>query len=264
MPKPSERPNAHRALSPALLLMLSTSLAAPAQAQTQPIIALPDQTSTIRLSNHDVNHIVCQGGEIEDVKFSAEKAIAVEKGGSDAWVKFLVKESDDAGQVTRTFVTAPSEFFVSCNGAIYPLYAEPSEIPAQTVTLLPGKAQRAKANDDLLGPLVEEERAVSITLAMMQDRIPASFTSVAPRATPLQLTSLPGIQLHEARRVEIEGSGLSASEYHLEVASDTVLDERIFLDPALGIRIFAVSADHLALKAGEAARIIIVRRGEAQ
>ena len=38
----------------------------PAAAQT--ISALPEQTSHIRLSNHDVNHLVCAGGEIEDVR----------------------------------------------------------------------------------------------------------------------------------------------------------------------------------------------------
>lgn len=234
----------------------------PASGRT--IAALPDQTSTIRLSNRDVNHVVCLGGEIEDVKFSAEKAIAVEKAGSDAWIKFLVKEIDDAGQVTRSYVTQPSEFFVSCNGAIYALYAEPSEIPAQTVTLSPGKAQRARTNDDLLGPLVEEERAVSITLAMLQDRIPASFSSVAPRAGALALASLPGARITESRRVEIEGAGLSASEYRVEVAADTTLDERAFLNRIFGTRIFAVSADHLSLKTGEPARVIVVRREAGQ
>jgi conjugal transfer pilus assembly protein TraK len=59
-------------------------------ALAQSIAALPDQTSRIRLSNRDVNHVVCVGGEIEDVKFSAEKGLAVERGGSDAWIKFLV------------------------------------------------------------------------------------------------------------------------------------------------------------------------------
>jgi conjugal transfer pilus assembly protein TraK len=59
--------------------------------------------------------------------------LAVEKGGSDAWIKFLVKQIDDAGQVTRSYVTQPSEFFITCNGATYPLYAEPADIPAQTV-----------------------------------------------------------------------------------------------------------------------------------
>ncbi|HEX7854000.1 MAG TPA: type-F conjugative transfer system secretin TraK [Sphingobium sp.] len=240
--------------------MLATSGAAHAQA----ISALPDQTSSIRLSNHDINHVICVGGEIEDVKFSAEKAIAVEKGGSDAWIKFLVKETDDAGAVTRSYVTQPSEFFVSCNGAIYPLYAEPSDIPAQTVTLVPGAAQRAKANDDLLGPLVEEERAVSITLALLQDRVPASFSPVAPRAGKISIPTVPGATLAERRRVEIEGSGLSASEYLLSAPSDLQLDERSFLVSTLGARIFSVTADRLDLKAGSTIRVIVVRRGEAQ
>src|SRR3546814_13593868 len=74
------------------------------------------------------------------------------------------------GMVTRSYVTTPSEFFINCNGAIYPLYAEPAEIPAQTVTLTPGRPQLARATEELLGPLVEEERAVSVTLAMLQDR----------------------------------------------------------------------------------------------
>lgn len=244
------------------LVGLTLLISMPVLAQS--IIAMPDQTSTIRLSNRDVNHLICVGGEIDDVKFSAEKAITVEKGGSDAWIKFLVKETDDTGAVTRSYVTTPSEFFVSCNGAIYPLYAEPSDIPAQTVTLVPGSAQRAKANDELLGPLVEEERAVSITLALLQDRIPASFSSVAPRAEPVTLSALSQARIIERRRVEVEGSGLSASEYGVEVSADTLLDERTFLDRTLGTRIFAVSADRLTLNAGETARVIIIRRGDGQ
>jgi conjugal transfer pilus assembly protein TraK len=255
MPKPG-----NPFLAPAGLLALIMSAPAAAQA----IIALPDQTSTIRLSNHDINHLICVGGEIEDIKFSAEKAIAVEKAGSDAWVKFLVREVDDAGSVTRTYVTHPSEFFVSCNGAVYPLYAEPSDIPAQTVSLVPGSAQRARANEDLLGPLVEEERAVSITLALLQDRVPASFTSVAPRSGNLALSGLPNMRINERRRVEVEGASLSASEYRIEASIDAEIDERAFLDRTLGSRIFAITADRLSLKAGDTARIIVVRRGEGQ
>jgi conjugal transfer pilus assembly protein TraK len=230
----------------------------------QAITALPDQVSTIRLSNRDINHIVCVGGEIEDVKFSAEKAIAVEKAGSDAWIKFLVKEVDDAGLVTRSYVTAPSEFFVSCNGAIYPLYAEPSDIAAQTVSLTPGASQRAKTNEDLLGALPEEERAVSITLSLLQERVPASFTEVAPARDLIVLADLPALLIRERRRLEIEGAGLSASEYRIDARAEATIDERRFLDASFGSRIFAVSADRLSLKAGDAARLIIVRRGEAR
>lgn len=254
-----------RALRAIPAILLAATILTPAiPALAQGIIALPDQTSTIRLSNRDINHVVCEGGEIEDVKFSAEKAIAVEKAGSDAWIKFLVKETEDAGFTTRSYVTTPSEFFISCNGAIYPLYAEPADIPAQTVTLAPGASQRAQINADLLGPLVEEDRAISITLALLQDRVPASFAEVAPRASSIAIASLPAATLKERRRVAIEGAGLSASEYLVNAVADAALDERAFLDRALGANIFAVSLDRLVLKAGETARLIVIRRGEAQ
>jgi conjugal transfer pilus assembly protein TraK len=236
----------------------------PVSAWAQPITALPDQVSTIRLSNRDVNHVVCVGGEIEDVKFSAEKAIAVERAGSDAWIKFLVKEVDDMGMVTRSYVTTPSEFFISCNGSIYPLYAEPADIPAQTVTLAPGRPQRAQANEELLGPLVEEERAISITLAMLRDRVPASFSEVAPRAGAITIAALPSIRLIEHRRLTVEGAGLSVSAYRLETDSDAALEERQFLDRALGADIFAVTLDRLEVKPGESARVIVIRRGDGE
>ena len=240
------------------------ALLLPAPASAQAITVLPDQMSTIRLSNRDVNHIVCVGGALEAITFSAEKAIAAERACPDVWIKFLVKEVDDMGMVTRSYVTTPSEFFISCNGAIYPLYAEPTEIPAQTVTLAPGRPQRARANEELLGPLVEEERAVSITLAMLQDRVPASFTEVAPRSGTITIAGLPSAQLVERRRLAIEGSGLSVSEYRLGSDSDVVLEEQQFLDRALGIDIFAVTLDRLSLKAGESARLIVIRRGDGE
>lgn len=244
------------AAAPAALLATATI--------AQTITALPDRTSRIRLSNHDINHVVCQNGEIEDVKFSAEKQIAVEKGGADAWIKFLVKESDDNGNVTRSFVTTPSEFFVSCNAAVYPLYAEPADIPAQTVVLAPGAVQRAQANAELMSPLADEERALSITMAMLTDHVPASFSVQAPAAGPLAIASLPGVTLTETRRLAIDGSGLSASEYRLEAATPLDLDERAFLVSALGPNIFTVTLEGEALKPGETTRLIIVRRGTEQ
>jgi conjugal transfer pilus assembly protein TraK len=238
------------------------SFASPANAER--ITALPDQTSTIRLSNRDINHVICQGGDIEDVKFSAEKAISVERGGSDAWIKFLVREVSSEGEPTRTYVTAPSEFFVTCNGAVYPLYAEPSDIAAQTVVLAPGAVQRARANEALLGPLVEEERAVSITLALLQDRVPASFTEIAVSTHDLAFPSFASGMLHERRRIAIDGAGLSASEYLVHVDADARLDERQFLVSQLGANIFAITLDRSDLHKGDTARLIIVRRGAAQ
>ena len=258
MPKLADREiPMRRALTLSLLLA-----AVPATAQT--IHALPDQTSHIRLSNRDINHVVCEGGEIEDIKFSAEKGLAVEKGGPDAWIKFLAREIDDAGQVTRTYVTQPSEFFVHCNGATYPLYAEPAEIPAQTVVLVPGARQRAQTNSALMAALADEDRAVSITMALLDDRIPASFSEVAPSAGSLRIAGAPDLSITEQRRIAVEGTGLSASQYHVRSLAAVTLDERQLADPALGERIFSVTLDRVRLDAGETARLVVVRRGAGQ
>ena len=245
-------------------MFAGAALLLPASLPAQMVTALPEQVSTIRLSNRDVNHVICVGGEIEDVKFSAEKAIAVERAGSDAWIKFLVREVEDMGMVTRSYVTTPSEFFIHCNGAVYPLYAEPADIPAQTVTLAPGRPQRSAANAELLGPLVEEERAISITLAVLQGRVPASFSEIAPRTGTITVTALPAVKLIERRRLAIEGAGLSVSEYQLSSDSEAVVEERQFLDRALGNDIFAVTLDRLAVKPGESARLIVIRRGDGE
>tara|TARA_R110000823_G_scaffold160601_1_gene292130 strand:+ start:44 stop:763 length:720 start_codon:yes stop_codon:yes gene_type:complete len=237
-------------------------LAIPASGQT--LRALPDQTSRIRLSNRDINHVVCEGGEIEEIKFSAEKGLAVEKGGSDAWIKFLAREIDDTGQVTRSYVTQPSEFFVNCNDATYPLYAEPAEIPAQTVILVPGARQRAQANSALMAALADEDRAVSITMALLDDRIPASFSEVAPSGDAVSIAALPGLSITEQRRIAVEGAGLSASQYHVRTTAAVTLDERQLVDPTLGAGIFSVTLDRLRLDAGETARLVVVRRGAGQ
>jgi conjugal transfer pilus assembly protein TraK len=128
------------------------------------------------------------------------------------------------------------------------------------VTLVPGGAQRARANDALLEPLVEEERAVGITLALLQDRVPASFSEVAPARDRLILADLPTASLTERRRLAVEGAGLSVSEYLVRASVATMLDERIFLDAALGADIFAITTDRLTLDRGETARLIVVRR----
>ncbi|ATI79906.1 type-F conjugative transfer system secretin TraK [Sphingobium yanoikuyae] len=241
-----------------LLGVVAASLLA-GSASAQTLIALPDQTSSVRLSNRDINHVICEGGEIEDVRFSAEKAISVEKGGADAWIKFLVKESDDQGMVTRTHVTAPSEFFISCNGAIYPLYAQPEDMPAQTVRLARGARQLAAENDALLGPMVEEERAVSIILSILQERVPASFTETATASGAIALADPPDLRITERRRITIEGTNLSASEYLVEAQAQVEVDERAFLDARLGGRIFAITLDRFSLRAGETARLVVLR-----
>ena len=66
------------------------------------------------------------------------------------------------------------------------------------------------------------------------------------------------------RRLDIEGAGLSASEYLVSTSNQVALEERNFLDSALGPDIFAVTLDRLALGRGDSARLIVVRRSVGQ
>lgn len=161
-------------------------------------------------------------------------------------------------------MTQPSEFFVHCNGATYPLYAEPAEIPAQTIVLVPGARQRAQANSALMAALADEDRAVSITMALLDDRIPASFSEVAPSGSAIAIATVPGLSISEQRRIAVEGAGLSASQYHVRTTAAVTLDERLLVDPVLGTGIFSITLDRVHLDAGETARLVVVRRGAGQ
>src|SRR3546814_20547199 len=77
-------------------------------------------------------------------------------------------------------------------------------------------------SSDLLGPLVEEERAVGIALAILQDRVPASFSEVAPARDRLVLADLPTASLTERRRLEVEGAGLSVRSEERRVGKECV------------------------------------------
>ena len=53
---------------------------------------------------------------------------------------------------------------------------------------------------------------------------------------------------------------LSVSEYLVRASAGVAIDERDFLDAALGVDIFAITLDRLTLAPGETARLIVVRR----
>ena len=101
-------------------------------------------------------------------------------------------------------------------------------------------------------------------MALLDDRIPASFSEVAPAGGMIALPAIPGVSITESRRVAIEGAALSASEYRIRAGAAVTLDERSLIDPALGSRIFAVTLDRVRLNAGENARLVVVRRGTGQ
>ena len=76
------------------------------------------------------------------------------------------------------------------------------------------------------------------------------------------IAALPDLTVAERKAIQIDGAGLSASEYTVTAKQPVHLDERSFLRSELGSTIFALTLDRSDLKAGESARLIVVRRGE--
>lgn len=234
-------------------------LAAP-MANAKDDVVMPEQQKSVVLSNVDLNRVVCEAGPIEDVKYSADhKPVIVEVVDDEAYIKFRVLEAP-----TETkYVTIRSEFFFRCGGVTYSILAEPKKVASRSILLAAGTMHQAQANLDLLGPLVEEERAVSITVAMLKDNVPSSF-----KVKYHPVTWLPGpsrqIDVAERRYVDIAGFDMAAAEFLIAAKQDITLDERLFLDPRFGANIYAVTVERLRLNAGEQTRVVLVYRGASQ
>ncbi len=216
---------------------------------------LPDTAATILLSNRDVNRIVCLGGKIEGYQYSEEKGAIVSNAGAQAFIKFQFEEIGD--QVNH--VTVRNEFYFICGGITYTLLAEPRDIIAQTVFLAPGSGVNAGANAAMFNALPEEDRAVSISLSMLKDELPESF-SVREFADPYVHLQNPKVDVRVRREVLIEGTPYSAKEFLLRARTRVELNEAMFAHTRFGASIFAITLDRLALEAGEIGRLLIVYR----
>ncbi|WP_262695988.1 type-F conjugative transfer system secretin TraK [Kordiimonas aquimaris] len=218
---------------------------------------LPGNPTAVVLSNRDTNRIVCVAGQIGGYRFSEEKGAIVDGSGNEAFIKFQIERFGE----DQKYVNIRSEFYFQCAGVTYTLLSAPGDIAAQTVYLVPGSGQDEKANRMTFKALSEEERAVTMTLSILKDDIPVSFTT-KPSAEPYNQHVLKRVDVRLVKEVAAVGTGYSAREYLLRARSDVALAERDFLKPFFGASIYAVTLDRLNLKAGEVGRVVFVYRGE--
>lgn len=237
--------------------VISSSTASAADAPTHGIIAYPERPTDVALSNRDINRIVCADGGFEDYKYSGEKGILVEASGADAFVKFQIIETG-AG---RQYVTARSEFFFKCAGAMYTLFGSPRDIPSQTVVLGGGQGKAAEANKALFNPLSDEERAITITHHVLKETTPSGFSKVQ-LDEPFHDGVIAGADVRRRAHFHIEGSGFSAAEFLVRAARDVSLEETKFARRGFGRSIYAVTIEKPQLKAGEVTRVVLIYRGD--
>lgn len=243
------------ALCVASVLVLVVSQSASAD-----VTVSPETVTAVEMSNTDVNRVVCSNGVVNDAFFSQEKGVTVTNNGSSAFVKFLIKRD---GVNPDVYASVRAEFYIVCDGAVYTLMATPKKIGAQTIWLAPGAKERIDRNLAEYGPQVEEDRAVSLTLAVMQDQIPDSYRVSQTGYDDMMWYEnvVPGAKVAKRRDVRVEGIGFTLTEYWIQPNDDLQLDEGMLLNEWFGNAIFAITFDSLNGKANRISRAFVVNRG---
>lgn len=230
---------------------------------------LPEVSTQVVLSNRDVNRLVCESGKAVKPVYSTEKPVEV-KVGSDRrsfWVKF--KYLAEGG--TNHYYAEPTELFLTCGNSVFELIALPKYENPHKVLLGSDTKNRIKDNQALFGSLSLEEAAVTLSTKMITDGsnngagLPESFEVVPQKGNwshnvfDSRGRQIP-IEVRKERDVLVDGTGLRGSQYTIRALSNVTLTETMFLNSQFGTNIFAITAENLALSAGQLSTLVIVHR----
>lgn len=218
-----------------------------------PVTVLPEVATPVDLSASDINRITC-ASEIKDIVYSKEKGLIVKFAGNNAFVKFLIRKSEDK----EIYATLPSEMYVVCGDNVYNIIAFPKRLPGRTVRLSSGSMEKIKKNNSAYGAIPFEKKILSILKSVYTDEIPDSFlVKNENRSFPV----FQNININLSRLISVEGEGLRIKEYHVSVHKDAPgkieLREKQFLRNDLSTKPIAVSIDNPILKPGQTARVFI-------
>lgn len=223
--------------------------------ETWPTVVLPDVTTRVRLSNTDVNRLVCPDG-IKDVVFSQEKGVKVKITDGNAFLKFqVIKKGEE-----MIYTEVPSEFYVVCGGDIFSLVGMPQRVPAQTIQLSSGKKQKVQQNLALFSGMPLEKKILTLIRQAYTDQLPESYLV---KEVNRQMNLFPALWMSFTREIVVEGEGLAVREYRVSLKSGTEqmrLSEQEFLRSELTTQPLAVAVDELLLGGRNHSRVFIVER----
>ena len=223
--------------------------------ETWPTVLLPEVTTKVKLSNTDVNRLVCPDG-IKDVVFSQEKGVKVKITDGNAFIKFqVIKKGEE-----MIYTEVPSEFYVVCGEDIYSLIGMPQRVPAQTIRLSSGKKRKIQQNLAIFGGMPLEKKILTLIRQSYTDQLPESYLV---REIEHQVDLFPALWMSFIREVVVEGEGLAVREYRISLRSktgQTRLSEKEFLRSELTSQPLAVAVDELLLRGGAQSRVFIVER----
>jgi len=220
-----------------------------------PTVILPEVTTKVRLSNTDVNRLVCPD-RIKDVVFSQEKGVKVKITDGNAFLKFqVIKKGEE-----MIYTEVPSEFYVVCGGDIYSLVGMPQRVPAQTIRLSSGKKQKIQQNLSLFNGMPLEKKILTLIRQTYTDQLPESYEV---RVVNRQIDIFPALWMSFTREIVVEGEGLAVREYRVSLKSGMEqirMTEQEFLRSELTSQPLAVAVDELLLSDGRHSRVFVVER----
>lgn len=221
-------------------------------------VITPDVPVSVELSNRDVNRIVCPG-QMNDLIFSQEKGMTGHFSGSNAFIKFKIKEQGEE----YVYADTPSEIFVVCSGAVYTLLVTPRDIPSVTLRLASPQENTFKENIAHYRNLPLEKQALQIIREAYNGTYPSSYRVSASEE---QLTLSPDLEIQLLQSVEVDGVGLRLKKYQAKSLQQgaVAVDESVFLSPMVSPSILAVAVEEHTLAAGGTTMVYVVEKKESE
>ena len=233
----------------ALLFFCTTSVAA-----NQSVV--PDVRTTVKLSNRDVNRFVCPGA-MQDMIYSKEKALTGHFSKSDAFVKFKIKQTG----IKKEYATADHELFLVCDGNVYTVITQPTNMPSTTIRLIPPKGDSFKRNVAMFKNMPLEKQALLILRQAYDEQYPSSYKITNAQE---QLSINPELDVWLKQYIDVEGVGLRLKRYDLtSLALEKIrIKETDFLRSDVSPSLLAVAIENHTLGPNETTRLFVVEKKE--
>ena len=217
-------------------------------------VILPEVTTEIEVSSHDINRIVCPG-QMNDLIFSKEKGLVGHFSGNSAFIKFKVEDNNG----TMTYATQPTELYVVCDGSVYSLIVTPRDIPAVTRRLASARGKSFKRNIAHFRNMPLEKQALQVIREAYTDSYPTSYR-VARARKEIKLS--PDFTTTLVQTVAVDGVGLRMKEFQVRARSRVAVKETDFLSPDVSDSILAVAVEDHTLNPGDSTRVFVVEKKE--
>lgn len=238
-----------------LLLTSCIALIFTANAHADNVITAETPT-TVELSNHDINRIVCPG-PINDLIFSAEKGLIGHFSGNNGFIKFKIEDTGEG----YVYADTQSELFVVCNNVVYTLLVTPSDIPSTTLRLASPQGDSFKKNITLYKNLPLEKQALQIIREAYNGTYPSSYRVTESSE---QINISPNLTAILLQAIDVDGVGLRLKKYQVTSLAQgkALVDEKPFLASAISTSILAVAVEDHNLDQGETTRVFVVEKKE--